>query len=126
MQYKQLVHHVLQVGIATLLYLLVDNMFSKSRLTPARIKVWLSLLCVMTAWTALILHMLISAQWVESATKQAVFSLNEELVKELCLVLGRAVVTDVMLFVGSSGREVLGPSPLPQYLGVLGHTLSTS
>ena len=29
-----------QVGIVTLLYFLVDNMFSKNRLTPRKIKIW--------------------------------------------------------------------------------------
>ncbi len=69
-----------QVGIATLLYFLVENMLSKSRLTPARIKVWVSLLCVMTVWTGLILHMLATAHRLEGASRTAVYSLNEELV----------------------------------------------
>lgn len=29
-----------QLGIVLLLYFLLDNMFSKSRLTPRRIKLW--------------------------------------------------------------------------------------
>jgi len=58
-------------------------MFSKSRLTPARIKVWVSLLSVMTAWTSLILHMLIRAHWLELAAKTSVLSLNDKLVSRV-------------------------------------------
>ena len=73
-------HSCTQGGIFTLLYFLVDNVFSKSRLTPGRIKIWVSLLCVVTTWTVLAVYLLTIAQTVEVKTRSAVYSLNEELV----------------------------------------------
>ena len=70
----------LQVGVVVLLYLLIDNMFSKSRLTPRRIKVWMSLLCVVMTWTLLSFHLLICAQALETAAQRATHSLSNELV----------------------------------------------
>lgn len=78
-------------GVLTLLYFLADNMFSKSRLTPARIKVWISLLCVVTAWTLLTVRLLVAAQRLEAATRAAVISLNEELVSNACMFLRKYV-----------------------------------
>lgn len=66
----------------TLLYFLVDNMFSAGRLTPGRIKVWVSLLCVVTTWTLLATRLLLIAHRLEAASRSAIRTLNEELVRQ--------------------------------------------
>ena len=63
-----------------LLYFLIDNMFSKSRLTPRRIKAWVSLLCILMTWTLLSFQLLVSAQALETATQRAVHNLSNQLV----------------------------------------------
>ncbi|XP_070542823.1 uncharacterized protein [Ptychodera flava] len=66
-------------GIATLLYYLVDNMFAKSKLTPRRIKVWVSLLVVMGCWSVLIIGLLSHAQSVEFAIESNIHKLSNSL-----------------------------------------------
>lgn len=70
----------MQSGVASLLYFLLDNMLSKSRLTPRRIKVWISLLCVVATWTLLSVYLLVCVQSLETVTQNAVHSLSDELV----------------------------------------------
>ena len=70
----------MQTGIVVLLYFLFDNIFSKSRLTPRRIKAWVSLLCVLMTWTLLSFQLLVCAQRLETATQRVVHRLSDELV----------------------------------------------
>ncbi|GCB74205.1 hypothetical protein scyTo_0003293 [Scyliorhinus torazame] len=67
------------VGITMLLYYLVDNMIQKSRLTPKRIKIWLTLLVVTATWTFLMIKLLVAAHHLERAIEGTVYSLIEEL-----------------------------------------------
>ncbi|XP_041041190.1 uncharacterized protein LOC121276709 [Carcharodon carcharias] len=66
-------------GIAVLLYYLVDNMIQKSRLTPKRIKIWLTLLVVTASWTFLMIKLLVAAHHLEQAIEGTVYTLIEEL-----------------------------------------------
>ncbi|XP_038661520.1 uncharacterized protein LOC119970645 isoform X2 [Scyliorhinus canicula] len=67
------------VGITMLLYYLVDNMIQKSRLTPKRIKIWLTLLVVTATWTFLMIKLLVAAHHLERAIEGTVYTLIEEL-----------------------------------------------
>ncbi|XP_078697497.1 uncharacterized protein LOC144925390 [Branchiostoma floridae x Branchiostoma belcheri] len=67
------------LSICTLLYYLGDNMLSKSKLTPRRIKLWVSLLVVTGVWTLLGLKLLTTAQHLETAVETTVYQLSEEL-----------------------------------------------
>ncbi|XP_066296613.1 uncharacterized protein [Branchiostoma lanceolatum] len=67
------------LSICTLLYYLGDNMLSKSKLTPKRIKLWVSLLVVTGVWTLLGLKLLTTAQHLESTVETTVYQLSEEL-----------------------------------------------
>lgn len=58
----------------------MENIFSRKRLTPARIKIWISLLSVISTWTLLTVYLLFSAQQVEVGTRNVVHSLNDKLV----------------------------------------------
>lgn len=102
--------------IVTLLYFLVDNMLSKSRLTPARIKVWISLLCVVTGWTLLTVHLLMAAQRVETASRAAVYALNEELAVLVGAPLDLTLYHNVLLY----WRTRCLPPTSPGVLSVLG------
>ncbi|XP_067838741.1 uncharacterized protein [Heptranchias perlo] len=66
-------------GITVLLYYLVDNMIQKSRLTPKRIKIWLTLLVVTASWTFLMIKLLVAAYHLERAIEGTVHRLIEEL-----------------------------------------------
>ncbi|XP_048382230.2 uncharacterized protein LOC125450280 [Stegostoma tigrinum] len=66
-------------GITVLLYYLVDNMIQKSRLTPKRIKIWLTLLVVTASWTFLMIKLLVAAHHLERAIEGTVYTLLEEL-----------------------------------------------
>lgn len=71
------------LGIAILLFYLYDSVFSKSRLTPQRIKQWVCLLVILMTWTILMLYLLLRAQKLENTVKMNVHFLNgymEELV----------------------------------------------
>uniref|UniRef100_UPI00398F4919 uncharacterized protein n=1 Tax=Pristiophorus japonicus TaxID=55135 RepID=UPI00398F4919 len=66
-------------GITVLLYYLVDNMIQKSRLTPKRTKIWLTLLVVTASWTFLMMKLLVAAHHLERAIEGTVYRLLEEL-----------------------------------------------
>ncbi|XP_072452083.1 uncharacterized protein [Chiloscyllium punctatum] len=66
-------------GITVLLYYLVDNMIQKSRLTPKRIKTWLTLLVVTASWTFLMIKLLVAAHHLECEIEGTVYTLIEEL-----------------------------------------------
>ncbi|XP_013404264.1 uncharacterized protein LOC106169370 isoform X2 [Lingula anatina] len=76
-------------GIGILLYYLMDNMVAKSKLTPRRIKKWVSLLTVTATWTLLMLKLLIYALRVELAVESNVHMLMKE--------LGQLIPTDLDL-----------------------------
>ena len=62
-------------------------MFSQSRLTPRRIKAWVSLLCVLMTWTLLSFQLLVCAQALETATQRVVHTLSNELVHNYAVKL---------------------------------------
>ncbi|XP_067666332.1 uncharacterized protein [Haliotis asinina] len=67
------------IGLAVLMYYLIDNMFAKSKLSPRRIKNWVCLLTVIGTWTVLLLHWLVLAHQLEYAVEQNVHHLSETL-----------------------------------------------
>nr|KAG5695502.1 hypothetical protein BaRGS_008005 [Batillaria attramentaria] len=67
------------VGFGVLVYFLIDNMFSKSKLSPGRIKKWVCLLVVIGQWTGMLCVMFIYAQRVETAATRNVLQLSEKL-----------------------------------------------
>ncbi|XP_071845700.1 uncharacterized protein [Apostichopus japonicus] len=70
-------------GMCILLYYVYENVFSKNRLTPQRIKQWVSLLVILMTWTVLMLYLLIQAQTMEHLIRRNIHILNnylEELV----------------------------------------------
>ncbi|XP_046357223.2 uncharacterized protein LOC124135745 [Haliotis rufescens] len=67
------------MGLAVLMYYLVDNMFAKSRLSPRRIKNWVTLLTVIGTWTVLLLYWLVLAHQLEYAVETNVHRLSETL-----------------------------------------------
>ncbi|XP_076105109.1 uncharacterized protein LOC143073443 [Mytilus galloprovincialis] len=70
-------------GMGFLIYFLVDNMFAKSKLSPNRIKQWVSILVVISTWTGALFYFLMVAYLVESAI--------ESNVTRLVYVLGEAL-----------------------------------
>eukprot|EP00062_Callorhinchus_milii_P007721 gi/632949658/ref/XP_007890287.1/ PREDICTED: uncharacterized protein LOC103177777 [Callorhinchus milii] len=66
-------------GIGMLLYYLVDNMIKKSRLTPKRTKIWVTLLMVTSTWTFLMIKLLVAAHHLERGIEGTVYRLIEEL-----------------------------------------------
>ncbi|XP_046545745.1 uncharacterized protein LOC124255845 [Haliotis rubra] len=77
------------MGLAVLMYYLIDNMFAKSKLSPRRIKNWVCLLTVIGTWTVLLLHWLVLAHQLEFAVEKNVHHLSE--------ILGDLVDTDLDL-----------------------------
>lgn len=59
-------------------------MFAKSRLTPHRIKTWVSLLCVTGTWTIFAVIYINIAYSVETAAKELVYDLLNE---KVCLII---------------------------------------
>ncbi|XP_064650433.1 uncharacterized protein LOC135501919 isoform X2 [Lineus longissimus] len=84
------------VGIITLLYWLADNMWARSKLTPNRIKIWVTLLVVIGSWTSLIVILLVRAYKVERRVEDNVISLSN--------LLGDLVLTDLDI---SRYRQIL-------------------
>ncbi|XP_061174490.1 uncharacterized protein LOC133183564 [Saccostrea echinata] len=78
-------------GMGTLVYFLADNVWSKSKLSPRRIKQWTSLLTLIGTWTVALTYMLVCAYMVEMAIKNNVRRITE--------VLGEAIATDFDLSV---------------------------
>ncbi|XP_072037515.1 uncharacterized protein [Amphiura filiformis] len=78
MQYQLLVVLYL-AGIGVLLYFLIDNMFAKNKLTPWRIKNWVSILVVIGCWSVLIVGLLVKAQRLEYLVESNVHSLSRKL-----------------------------------------------
>nr|XP_022333283.1 uncharacterized protein LOC111130474 [Crassostrea virginica] len=76
-------------GMGTLVYFLADNVWSKSKLSPRRIKQWTSLLTVIGTWTVALTYMLACSYMVEMAIKNNVHRITE--------VLGEAIATDLDL-----------------------------
>lgn len=89
----------IQGGVTTLLYFLADNVFSKNRLTPRRIKIWyihsivtcdisqctlhrVSLMCVVAVWSIMSVYLLVCAQTLEAAMESNVLSLTHNLVRD--------------------------------------------
>ncbi|XP_033109492.1 uncharacterized protein LOC117110785 [Anneissia japonica] len=66
-------------GLGTLLYYLADSMLAKSKLTPKRIKSWISLLVVVGTWTILMVSMLAEAQKLEVLVQGNVHEFNSKL-----------------------------------------------
>ncbi|CAH1795945.1 unnamed protein product [Owenia fusiformis] len=67
------------MGVAVLLYYLLDNVLAQSKLTPRRIKIWVSLLVVIGTWTVLLAHLLLNAQRLEHKVEKTVHKLNRQL-----------------------------------------------
>ncbi|ELU03006.1 hypothetical protein CAPTEDRAFT_206208, partial [Capitella teleta] len=66
-------------GMSSLLYLLIENIFSKNRLTPRRIKIWVSLLVVLGAWTVLTLYLYVAAYRLEMSLQSVLQTLENQL-----------------------------------------------
>ncbi|XP_045215539.2 uncharacterized protein LOC123565825 [Mercenaria mercenaria] len=62
--------------LCVLLYYLIDNMFAKSKLSPKRIKRWVSLLVLTTAWTSLLGFTLVIALRTEAAIETNIYQLS--------------------------------------------------
>lgn len=67
------------VGFGVLVYFLIDNMLSKSKLSPGRIKKWVCLLVVIGQWTAMLFVMFVYAQRVETAVMSNVVQLSDKM-----------------------------------------------
>jgi len=65
------------VGATCLLHFFIASVFAKDRLTPRRIKIWVSLLCVIATWTCLAVVLLFRALAVEEAVKMVVEELSD-------------------------------------------------
>ncbi|XP_060581681.1 uncharacterized protein LOC132738238 [Ruditapes philippinarum] len=65
--------------LCVLLYYLIDNMFAKSKLSPKRIKRWVSLLVLTTAWTCLLGFTLVIALRTEAAIETNIYQLSDTL-----------------------------------------------
>lgn len=76
-------------GMGTLVYFLADNVWSKSKLSPRRVKQWTSLLTVIGTWTVALTYLLVCSYMVEMAIKNNVHQITE--------VLGEAIATDLDL-----------------------------
>ncbi|XP_074660716.1 uncharacterized protein LOC141913154 [Tubulanus polymorphus] len=65
------------LGLAILLYYLMDNMFAQTKLTPRRIKNWVSLLVIVSSWTMCILVLLVSALHLEKQVEKNVHNFSD-------------------------------------------------
>ncbi|XP_070212914.1 uncharacterized protein [Littorina saxatilis] len=66
-------------GLGVLVYFLIDNMFSKSKLSPGRIKKWVCFLVVVAQWTVMLSFMFVSAHKVEAAVVENVHQISEKM-----------------------------------------------
>lgn len=78
---------VYTVGMGALIYFLVDNMLAKSKLSPNRIKEWVSILVVISTWTGALFYFLVHAYLVEKSI--------EENIAKLTTLLGECISRDV-------------------------------
>ncbi|XP_065831740.1 uncharacterized protein [Oscarella lobularis] len=67
-------------GITALLWHLYDNILAKNRLTPRRIKAWISLLVAVLVLTSLGLYFLVKAHLLEDAIRKTVRNFIKEMV----------------------------------------------
>lgn len=80
------------IGICTLLYYLAENVLSANKLSPRRIKQWVSLLSVIGCWTILMSMMFAAAYNLELAVADCVHQLSEQ---QRTLITARGVDTTV-------------------------------
>ncbi|CAI9720300.1 Hypothetical predicted protein [Octopus vulgaris] len=64
-------------GVMLLFYYLFESIYAKNKLSPNRIRRWVSILAVIICWTALMLFLLKSAQNLEGLIESNVHYLNE-------------------------------------------------
>ncbi|KAI0226029.1 hypothetical protein LSAT2_023277 [Lamellibrachia satsuma] len=85
-------------GMITLIYYLADNIFSKSKLTPRRIKIWMSLLVVLGLWTMMVLYLLVHAQRLEGRIEATVHALSQQLADLVYLKFDMTTYHNVLMY----------------------------
>ncbi|XP_038078146.1 uncharacterized protein LOC119745686 [Patiria miniata] len=86
------------ICIALLLYYLAENVFTSSRLTPHRIKIWVSLLVVTGTWSLLMVYLLSQAQQLETRVEANVQMLSNYLSDLVFLDLNLERYKNVLLY----------------------------
>ncbi|XP_071794243.1 uncharacterized protein [Asterias amurensis] len=86
------------IFIGLLLYYLADNMLTTSRLTPQRIKIWVSLLVVTGVWSILMMYLLVKAQQLETKVESTIHSLSDHLSDLVFLDLNLTRYKDVLMY----------------------------
>ncbi|XP_022086969.1 uncharacterized protein LOC110977291 [Acanthaster planci] len=86
------------ICIFLLLYYLAENIFTTSRLTPYRIKVWVSLLVVTGTWSLLMVYLLSQAQTLEARVESNVHVLSNHLSDFVFLDLDLERYKNVLLY----------------------------
>ncbi|XP_006812436.1 uncharacterized protein LOC102803668 [Saccoglossus kowalevskii] len=85
-------------GISILLYYLMDNMFAKNKLTPRRIKIWVSILVLMIFWSILMVNLLSEAQQVEYLIEINVHRLSNEMGELVYLHLDLGLYNNILQY----------------------------
>ncbi|XP_052796493.1 uncharacterized protein LOC128228950 [Mya arenaria] len=84
--------------LVILFYYLIDNMFAKSKLSPKRIKRWVSILVLTSAWTLMIAVMYVIALQTEMAIENNVYNLANSLADVISTNLSSAKYQQVLMY----------------------------
>ncbi|KAK3098415.1 hypothetical protein FSP39_019264 [Pinctada imbricata] len=102
-------------GMGTLVFYLADNVLSKNKMSPSRIKRWMCLLTVIGTWTVCLSYMLLLAYLVELTIQRNIHTLTEYLGKAINSKLDLQVITSIVEY-----WRIKCLTPSPTTLSIMG------